>query len=203
MKTNADRSEPRDRIMHATFELVAEAGLGAVTMTAIAERAGVARQTLYNHFNDVEQIVLAGIEEYTQAGFAHLTDLLAATTTPDDKLVLLTRHTVAGTRHGHPVSDIRNALSSDARARLDRHVASIRSLIELIIGEGVVDGSFDESIDPGVYAVLVEGLLLAAGDLVIESEDPAETASVTSAAILRVLQPTSSPSGEGSNPARR
>ena len=185
--TNTNRGEPRDRIMHATFDLVAEEGLGAVTMTAIAERADVARQTLYNHFNDVERIVIAGIEEYTQAGFAHLTDLLDATTTADDKLNLLTRHTVARTRHGHPVSDIRNALSSDARAHLDEHVISIRALIESIIADGVVEGSFDKSIDPGVYAILVEGLLLAAADLAAVSGDPADAAAVTSAAILRVL----------------
>jgi len=174
--------------MDATFELVAEEGLGAVTMTAIADRADVARQTLYNHFTDVEQIVVAGIEEYTLTGFAHLTDLLDATASAGDKLDLLTRHTVAGTRHGHPVADMRSALSSEARARLDEHVMSIRALIEAIIVEGVADGSFDESINPGVYAVLVEGLLLAAGDLAIEADDPADAASVTSAAIRRVLQ---------------
>lgn len=184
----SERIDPRDRIMHATFELMAEEGLGAVTMTAIAERAGVARQTLYNHFTDVEQIVIVGVEEYTQAGFAHLTDLLDATTAAKDKLDLLVRHTVAGTSHGHPSTEIRTALSSDARARLDEHVMSVRSLIESIIAGGVADGSFDESIDPGVHAILVEGLLLAAGDLAVERDDPAEAASVASDAILRVLR---------------
>ncbi len=188
MSASSERGDPRDRIMHATFALVAEEGLGAVTMTAIADRADVARQTLYNHFTDVEQIVVAGIEEYTLTGFAHLTDLLDATASAGDKLDLLTRHTVAGNRHGRPVSDMRNALSSEARARLDEHVMSIRALIEAVIAEGVADGSFDESIDPGVYAVLVEGLLLAAGDLAIEADDPADAASVTSAAIHRVLR---------------
>ena len=188
MSASSERGDPRDRIMHATFALVAEEGLGAVTMTAIADRADVARQTLYNHFTDVEQIVVTGIEEYTLTGFAHLIDLLDATASAGEKLDLLTRHTVAGTRHGHPVSDMRSALSSEARARLDEHVMSMRSLIETIIAEGVADGSFDDAIDPGVYAVLVEGLLLAAGDLAIETDDPADAASVTSAAIHRVLR---------------
>jgi len=189
--TNTDRGEPRERIVHATFGLVAEEGLGAVTMTAIADRADVARQTLYNHFTDIEQIVVAGIEEYTLTGFAHLTNLLDATASAGDKLDLLTRHTVAGTRHGHPVSHMRSALSAEARSRLDEHVLSIRVLIESIIAEGVTDGSFDHSIDPHVYAVLVEGLLLAAGGLAASSDDPAEAASVTSAAIHRVLRTSS------------
>ena len=188
METNGVRGEPRDRIMDATFELVAEEGLGAVTMTAIAERADVARQTLYNHFNDVEQIVMAGIEEYDAIGFAHLTELLEATATTEAKLDLLVRHTVAATSHGHAVADLRSALSADARAHLDQHMTSFRGLIESIIAEGAADGTLDESVDPGVYAVLIEGLLLAAGDLAIHADDPAGAASVTSEAVLRVLE---------------
>ena len=185
--TDSDRGEPRDRIMRATFELVTEEGLGTVTMTAIADRADVARQTLYNHFTDVEQIVIAGIEEYNAIGFAHLTELLEATTTTEAKLDLLVRHTVAATSHGHAVADLRSALSADARAHLDQHVTSFRSLIESIIADGVADGSLRESIDPAVYAVLIEGLLLAAGDLAMEEDDPAVAATVTSEAVLRVL----------------
>jgi len=187
MEKNRVRGEPRDRIMGATFELVAEDGLGAVTMTAIAERADVARQTLYNHFDDVEQIVMAGIEEYNAIGFAHLTKLLEATASTEAKLDLLVRHTVAATSHGHAVADLRSALSAEARAHLDQHMTSFRGLIESIIAEAVADGTLDESVDAGVYAVLIEGLLFAAGDLATHANDPAGAASVTSQAALRVL----------------
>ena len=147
----------------------------------------MARQTIYNHFADVEEIVVAGVEEVAQAGFVHLTGLLAATATTEAKLDLLARNAVAGAGHGHATADLRNALSSDARAHLDRHVTSFRALIESIIADGVADGTLDESLDPGVYAVLVEGLLLAAGDVAAEREDPVAAASVASDAILRVL----------------
>jgi AcrR family transcriptional regulator len=186
--TDPDRSDARGRIMQATFELVAEQGLGSVTMTAIADRADVARQTLYNHYADVEQIVITGIEQYNEIGFTHLTELLEATATTEAKLDLMVRHTVAATSHGHAIVDIRRALSSDAQAHLDRHVTSFRALIESIIADGVADGSIDKSIDPRVYAVLVEGLLLAAPELATEDEDPAAVASITSGAILRVLE---------------
>jgi hypothetical protein len=91
------------------------------------------------------------------------------------------------TSHGHAVADLRSALSAEARAHLDQHVTSFRSLIASIIADGVADGSLDKSIDPRVYAVLVEGLLLAAGDLAMDTDDPAVTATVTSEAVLRVL----------------
>ena len=188
MSVDSDRSDPRERIMLATFELVSEEGLGAVTMTAIAERADVARQTLYNHFTDVEQIVIAGMDEFNDNGFRNLTNLLEATATTEAKLDLLVRHTIATVSHGHGLVDLRSALSSEARAHLDRHVVSFRALIEAIVAEGVADGSLDESVDPSIHAVLVEGLLLAAGDLATTINNQAVAASATSAAILRILR---------------
>lgn len=193
MSATSGRNDPRERIMHATFALVAEEGLGAVTMTAIAERADIARQTLYNHFTDVEQIVVAGMDEYNDTGFAHLMGLLDVTGTAEAKLDLLVRHTIAIGSHGHGFADLRNALSSDARAHLDRHARSFRALIESIIAGGVAEGTLPDSIDPGAYAVLVEGLLFAAADLATERDEQAEAASMVSAAVLRVLRPPTSP----------
>jgi AcrR family transcriptional regulator len=177
-----------DRIIEATFALITEQGLGSVTMTEIADRAGVARQTLYNHFSDVEQIVVAGIEQYTHTDFAHLVDLLAATETAAAKVELLTRSTVVEGSHGHSVEDVRSALSQEARAHLDRHQSDFRSLVASIIGQGVADGSFDSTLDPERHAVLVQGLLLSASDLAAEGGEPAELASVVSESILRVLR---------------
>lgn len=177
-----------DRIVDATFALVAEHGLGAVTMTQVAERAGVARQTLYNHFSDVEQIIVTGIEQYAQTGLAHLVDLLEATGTAEAKLELLARYTVAAGNHGHGVEDLRSALSPEARAHLDRHQSDFRTLVVSIITSGMADGSFDAALDPDRHAVLVQGLLLSASDLAAAGGDPAEIAGLVSESILRVLR---------------
>ncbi len=177
-----------DRIIEATFALISEGGLGGVTMTDVADQAGVARQTLYNHFSDVEQIVVAGIEQYAQSGFAHLVDLLEATGSAEAKVELLARYTVAQGSHGHGVEDVRSALSPEARAHLDRHQADFRSLVASIIAQGVADGSFDPDLDPDRHAVLVQGLLLSSSDLAADGGDPAELAALISESILRVLQ---------------
>lgn len=184
----ASRSDARDRIVDATFALIVEEGLGGVTMTRIADRADVARQTLYNHFADVEQIVVAGIEEYNQTGFAHLVDLLEASESPETKLDLLVRHAVAVAAHGSSIEDIRSALSPDARAHLDRHTRSFRVLIESIIEAGIAGGVFDSTIDPAVHATLVEGTLIAGAGLASTRDDPARVATATSDAVLRVLR---------------
>lgn len=177
-----------DRIIEATFALVAERGLGSVTMTEVADRAGVARQTLYNHFSDVEEIIVTGIEQYTQTGFARLVDLLEATGTAEAKMELLARYTVAEGGHGHGIEDLRSALSPETRAHLDRHQNDFRSLVASIIAAGMEDGSFDVALDPNRHAVLVQGLLLSASDLTAEGGDPAEVAAVLSESVLRVLR---------------
>jgi AcrR family transcriptional regulator len=55
----AHRRGVHDAILDTTAELVSERGLLSVTMSEIAERAGIGRATLYKYFPDVEAILLA------------------------------------------------------------------------------------------------------------------------------------------------
>jgi len=61
------RLETRRKLLEAGTELFAEGGVGAVTSTAIARRAGVATGTFYLHFPDkhalFEELVVAALEE--------------------------------------------------------------------------------------------------------------------------------------------
>lgn len=72
-------------IISAARELIAEAGIDALTMQAVANRVGVRGPSLYKHFADraallssVEQTVLADLEEA----------LIAASSSRDDKNAL-------------------------------------------------------------------------------------------------------------------
>ena len=55
----AHRREVRDAILDTTAALVAQHGLRAVTMSQIAEEAGIGRATLYKYFSGVEPILIA------------------------------------------------------------------------------------------------------------------------------------------------
>jgi len=53
------RSEQaRAAVLHAVDDLVAEVGYGAVTLKAIAERAGVSRQTIYRWWSTKAEVLL-------------------------------------------------------------------------------------------------------------------------------------------------
>lgn len=47
----------KERILEATLELACEKGLGRVSMSQIAERAGLQKSSLYSHFGSKEEIV--------------------------------------------------------------------------------------------------------------------------------------------------
>ena len=68
------RREVREAILEATAALVVEHGLRAVTMSQVAEAAGIGRATLYKYFPDIESILLAWHEGKIGG---HLADLAA------------------------------------------------------------------------------------------------------------------------------
>jgi AcrR family transcriptional regulator len=60
------RSKARERILATSYELFARRGIQAVGIDAIVEQSGVARQTLYRHFNSKQELVLAFLERREQ-----------------------------------------------------------------------------------------------------------------------------------------
>lgn len=63
----AHRRAVREATLDTAAELVAERGLASVTMSQIAEQAGIGRATLYKYFPDVESILLAWHERQVDA----------------------------------------------------------------------------------------------------------------------------------------
>ena len=50
-------SDRKNEIVYATLELASENGLGAVSMQKIADRVGITKASLYNHFSSKDEIV--------------------------------------------------------------------------------------------------------------------------------------------------
>jgi AcrR family transcriptional regulator len=60
------RTKARERILATAYDLFAHRGIQAVGIDAIVAKSGVARQTLYRHFNSKQELVLAFLERREQ-----------------------------------------------------------------------------------------------------------------------------------------
>jgi AcrR family transcriptional regulator len=62
MRHSASDADAGERILKAAYELFSRQGVQATGIDAIISRAGVARQTLYRHFDSKEALVVAFLE---------------------------------------------------------------------------------------------------------------------------------------------
>src|SRR5215510_11505174 len=82
------KEEQRARIVDAAGELFATRGFDDVTMAEIADAAGVARATVFNHFRSKRALVEAITESVIEFYEAMLDNALADEKTPTPQLVL-------------------------------------------------------------------------------------------------------------------
>jgi AcrR family transcriptional regulator len=164
------RREVREAILDAAAALVDERGLTAVTMSQIAEAAGIGRATLYKYFPDVEAILLAWHER--QVG-RHLEQLAAVRDRPGAPGARLAAVLEAYARivHAHPHAHA----GADPGAQLHRreHVAGaqrrLRDFVRDLVAEGAAAGDLRSDVAPDELASYCLHALAAAGDL--PSED--------------------------------
>lgn len=141
---DAHRREVRAATMEAAAALVAEQGLRAVTMSRVAEKAGIGRATLYKYFPDVETILRAWHERQIATHLDHLTRAREGAEGPAGRLeaVLRTYALVAHHTGRHHDTELAAFLHRDeqvAQARQQLH-AMIRDLLQEGATAGVVRG---------------------------------------------------------------
>ena len=131
---DAHRRQVNDAILDATAELVAAHGPLSVAMSAIAERAGIGRATLYKYFPDVESILVA----WHERDFAHHLHRLRALSEKRDVTLEDLAEFVRGQRRHHP-----HRQGSDIMGPLAHTLAG-------------AEGVFEDTIEPEIVAVLTD-----------------------------------------------
>jgi AcrR family transcriptional regulator len=171
VSTDPPRTDTSARITEATFSLLAEHGLAGVTMSAIASRAGIARQTLYNHFPDVDSIVAAAMAQHHHDDLQALDAMLATIPTATGRLEYLVRHaSVAAAQHG-ALPALHQGLSPSAQHATRQYDEQIRGMIRGALARGQQTGELAPTVDPELHAVLVHHLLHGAAELAATHPD--------------------------------
>ena len=139
------RELTRARLFEALGSLMGEQSFESITMSQIAERAGVGRTAVYNHFADKEVLLLAYMREVTGEFARVLTQRLEAEPDPLMRLRIYIRShlQMIGRYHVKAGMGLRRHMSGQGASHLHDHAG--------VVGE-VLIGILDEAMECGQIA---------------------------------------------------
>jgi AcrR family transcriptional regulator len=161
----AHRVQVRDAILRTTAALVAAHGLRSVTMSQIAEEAGIGRATLYKYFKDVEAILLAWHGRQITAHLEQLAEIRDQAGDAGGRLeaVLAAYALITHESRGHNDSELAAFLHRDEHlARARQHLVE---MIRDLLAEGARAGDVRDDVAPDELASYCLHALTAAGSL--------------------------------------
>jgi AcrR family transcriptional regulator len=162
------RHAVQDATLDATAALVAEHGLASVTMSQIAQRAGIGRATLYKYFPDVEAVLTAWHERQVTRHLDHLAAVSASAGSAADRLgaVLLAYVVLARQHDGSELA---------AQLHRGRRVAGARrrltEFLRELLAEAAEAGQLRGDVPPDELAGYVLAALAAADGLRSEAAE--------------------------------
>jgi AcrR family transcriptional regulator len=158
----AHRRTVRDATLDTAASLVAEQGPASVTMSQIAERAGIARATLYRYFPDVQAILMAWHERQLDRHLRQLTEIRDRAEDADRRLeaVLTAYALIQHEHHDNPLAALLHQGEHVAHAH--RRLAD---MLEDLIRESAAAGDLRDDVPPGELAAYCLHALTAATGL--------------------------------------
>jgi AcrR family transcriptional regulator len=159
------RRAVQDAAIDATAQLVAEHGLLSVTMSQIAEKAGIGRATLYKYFPDVESVLRAWHERHISGHLELLAQARDKASGPGKRLeaVLQTYATIAQASHRHRDTEIAALLHrGDHVVRAQQH---LHTMIRDLVADAAQSGDVRDDISPDELATYCLHAVTAASGL--------------------------------------
>lgn len=155
------RREVRDAILSATGTLVEQHGLHALTMSQVAEQAGIGRATLYKYFPDLDTVLAAW---HGRQIAEHLTELtrIRDQADPDDRLRAVLEAYAARSRE-HRGGELATRLHGGEHAQHARR--ELQRLVRDLVVAGAMAGDVRDDIAPDELAGFCLHALARAADL--------------------------------------
>lgn len=165
-ETVADhRTDVREAVLEAAGSLALERGVLSVTMSQIAQEAGIGRATLYRYFDDVGSVLLAWHDRQVRHHLAHLRRVRDGTAGPRDRLraVLDAYALVSYETRRHRDSDLAALLHRGDR--IARVHTELREMVRDLVADAAGAGEVRGDVGPGELAVYCLHALDAAREL--------------------------------------
>jgi AcrR family transcriptional regulator len=149
---DAHRRAVRDATLDATAALVAEHGLPSVTMSQIAEAAGIGRATLYKHFQDIQAILFAWHEREISGHLEQLTEAREEAGNPRERLeaVLEAYALITHESHGHHDAELAAFLHRDEQVAQAEQ--QLRSMVRDLLTDAAATGDVRDDVTPSELA---------------------------------------------------
>lgn len=149
-------------ILETTAALVAEHGLAAVTMSRIAQEAGIGRATLYKYFPDVESIMIAWHDRQIAAHLRQLADVGTGSGGPAERLAAVLR-TYANLSNGHATHELGALLHRGQHVSLARQ--HLLDFVTGLVSDAVAAGQVRDDVPARELAAFCISAMAAANDM--------------------------------------
>lgn len=165
---DAHRVQVRDAILDAAAALAFEQGLRGVTMSQVAERAGIGRATLYKYFPDVETILRTWHARRIDAHLGELVKVRDGQGSATGRLdAVLAAYAHIAHQTGSHDRELVTFLHPDEQIVNARN--QLRELIRQLIEEGAATGELRTDVPPEELAAYCLHALSAAADATSEA----------------------------------
>jgi len=165
------RARQLRNLLDGARALVAEEGIEALTLAALARRVGLSRPGLYEYFRSKDDLVAAILEEELPRWASLVEAALAGAEGVDGKVAAYIRcqlEVMTDGRHAAAVALVEHALAEPAVGRIRAaHAQLLRPLAAALEAGGVADA--------GLRAELIQALVDAAAGLAQRGPSGAET----------------------------
>ena len=157
------RERTRTALFQALSELMSQRSFDKITLSDVANHAGVGRTAVYNHFADKEDLLLAFMEHEAGRYAEELSRALAGTQDPIDRLRIYVRQQALIARHFHfPTSGpLSGAVSRGTAGRLKAHGALVAQMLSSILtdamDQGLIPAQEPEQVIPLIHATVMGG----------------------------------------------
>jgi AcrR family transcriptional regulator len=170
--------ERREQILDATKELAGKRGFHAVSIDAVARRAGITRPVVYNHFQDLAGLLRALVDREAERAVAQLLELVPTQTDASDPGAMLlgslrafleavaddpvTWRLVLVPAEGTP--EILRERATQIRAAVTQQLAAV-------VPHAIASGSGPPSPDPELTALTLQAVSEEAARLILEDPE--------------------------------
>jgi AcrR family transcriptional regulator len=183
-----EHASTRTRIIDAAMALVEERGMTEVSMTAIADRAALSRQTVYNNFANVEAAVCAFMIDQIDNMVKQIDGQLAGMGDPAVQFREFIRMAMHRFAQHEVIVSLQNAMSPETEELVRTRLAHAQRVLGRILDEGIEAGDFRSPLPSGVIAETVFHMVGGLAPFIAHGADPDETAERVASMLLDGLR---------------